>query len=160
MNIAFFLIPKGDIAYLYDDFSYRQGLEKMRFHGYTSIPVLTRSGKYAGTISEGDFLWNLVDNQQDALHKIHLKDVENIKIGEILQTDKNPPVRITASMEELLIHLTNQNYIPVIDDANSFVGIVTRREILHYFYKQLNLGEARHHQAGRCGRFPYHYDSN
>jgi CBS domain-containing protein len=82
MNIAFFLIPKGDIAYLFDDFSYRQGLEKMRFHGYTSIPVLTRSGKYAGTISEGDFLWNLVDNQQDELHKIHLKDIENIKIGE------------------------------------------------------------------------------
>ncbi len=149
MNIAFFLIPKGDIAYLYDDFSYRQGLEKMRFHGYTSIPVLTRSGRYAGTISEGDFLWTLVGSQQDELRKVHLKDMENSKIGEILHTDRNPPVHITASMEELLIHLTNQNYIPVIDDANSFVGIVTRREILNYFYMQSNVGEGRLHEVGK-----------
>lgn len=149
MNIAFFLIPKSDIAYLYDDFSLRQGLEKMRFHGYTSIPVLTRSGKYAGTISEGDFLWNLVDNQRDELHRIQLKDMEDSKIGEILLTDRNPPVHITASMEELLINLTNQNYIPVIDDANSFVGLVTRREILNYFYKQSNMSEIRPHQVGK-----------
>ena len=60
MNIAYFLIPKSSVAYLYDDFTFRQGLEKMRHHGYTAIPVITRDGRYMGTVSEGDFLWRLL----------------------------------------------------------------------------------------------------
>ena len=61
MNIAYFLLPKSRIAYLYDDFTFRQGLEKMRNRGYTAIPVITRDGRYVGTASEGDFLWKLLD---------------------------------------------------------------------------------------------------
>ena len=51
MNIAYFLLPKSRIAYLYDDFTIRQGLEKMRNRGYTAIPVITRDGRYVGTVS-------------------------------------------------------------------------------------------------------------
>jgi CBS domain-containing protein len=142
MNIAFFLMPKSEIAFLYDDYSFRQGLEKMRYHGYTSIPVLARNGKYVGTISEGDFLWSIIDDQRDELHKIRMKDIEDVSISEILQADRNPPVRITATMEELLIRSTTQNYIPVIDDANSFVGIITRKDLLHYFYQQYYMKSA------------------
>jgi CBS domain-containing protein len=137
MNIAFFLKPKCDIAYLYDDVSFRQGLKKMKYYGYTSIPVITRSGKYVGTISEGDFLWNVVDCRQDELHKVNLKDIENVNIKDVLHTDRNPPVGISASMEELLIKSTNQNYVPVVDDTNSFVGIITRKDIIKYFYQQV-----------------------
>ena len=39
MNLAYFLLPKTRVAYLYDDFTFRQGLEKMRCHGYTAIPA-------------------------------------------------------------------------------------------------------------------------
>ena len=37
-----------------------KGLEKMHAHGYTAIPVITRDGKYIGTVSEGDFLWYII----------------------------------------------------------------------------------------------------
>jgi CBS domain-containing protein len=109
----------------------------MKYYGYTSIPVITRSGKYVGTISEGDFLWNVVDCRQDELHKVNLKDIENVNIKDVLHTDRNPPVGISASMEELLIKSTNQNYVPVVDDTNSFVGIITRKDIIKYFYQQV-----------------------
>ena len=39
----------------------RQALEKMEHHGYTAIPLLSREGKYIGTITEGDLLWFLKD---------------------------------------------------------------------------------------------------
>ena len=42
MNIAYFLLPKSRVAFLYDDYSVRQGLEKMKYHGYSAIPVITR----------------------------------------------------------------------------------------------------------------------
>ena len=57
MNVAFFMKPKSSVAFLFDDFTVRQALEKMNYHGYTAIPVLDREGHYLGTVSEGDFLW-------------------------------------------------------------------------------------------------------
>lgn len=69
MNIAYFLLPKSRIAYLYDDFTIRQGLEKMRNRGYTAIPVITRDGRYVGTVSEGDFLWRLLSDGTDPDHE-------------------------------------------------------------------------------------------
>ena len=67
MNIAYFLLPKNSVAYLYDDCTFRQGLEKMKYHGYTAIPVISRDGKYVGTVSEGDFLWRLLSKGTDSL---------------------------------------------------------------------------------------------
>ena len=65
MNIAFFLKPKHEVAFLYEHQTLRQGLEKLRRHGYSAIPVLTRESKYAGTVSEGDFLRYLLDHPVD-----------------------------------------------------------------------------------------------
>ena len=81
MNIAYFLKTKGEVDYLYDYFTLRQGLEKMRIHGHSAIPVLSDDNKYIGTISEGDFLWFLVDDRRDQLHKTSMKSIEDIKIN-------------------------------------------------------------------------------
>ena len=59
MNILHFLTPKSEVAYLYDDFSLRQALEKMEYHQYSAIPVITREGEYVGVITEGDLLWDI-----------------------------------------------------------------------------------------------------
>ena len=53
MNVISLLTPKASVAWLYEDFTLRQGLEKLRHHGYTAIPVLARDGRYVGTVSEG-----------------------------------------------------------------------------------------------------------
>lgn len=63
MNILFFLTPKEDVAHVDEDDTMRQVLEKMEHHGYTAIPLLSREGKYIGTITEGDLLWFLKDLQ-------------------------------------------------------------------------------------------------
>lgn len=132
MNIAFFITPKFSVEYLYDDYSFRQGLEKMKHHGYTAIPVITRDGKYISTVSEGDFLWNIVKDEQ-AFSEKSIKDLEKMTVRDIIKKDKNPPVRITATIEELVTKSMNQNFIPVIDDKDSFIGIVTRKDIIKYF---------------------------
>ena len=56
MNVAYFLKPKSEIAYMYDDFSIRQSLEKFRMCGYVAVPVITRDGRYVGTIASADLL--------------------------------------------------------------------------------------------------------
>ena len=135
MNIAYFLIPKNSVAYLYDDCTFRQGLEKMRHHGYTAIPVINRDGGYVGTVSEGDFLWRLLSEKSDA-QPFSMRDMEQLQVRDILQENNYPPVRITVSMEALLHSAMNQNFIPVIDDLGSFIGIVTRKDIIRHFAGQ------------------------
>ena len=134
MNIAYFLLPKARTAYLYDDYTFRQGLEKMRHHGYKAIPVISRSGQYIGTVTEGDFLWHIL--QEDNEEARTMKDLEQLHIRDILKPDRYPPIRITITMEELLESAVNQSFIPVIDDLGNFVGLVTRKDVMRYFSEQ------------------------
>lgn len=135
MNIAYFLIPKNDVAYLYDDYTFRQGLEKMRNRGYTAIPVISREGRYMGAVSEGDFLWRILDGGAGADATFSMRDMERLRIRDILKGD-HPAVRITVTMEELIGSAMRQNFVPVVDDLDNFIGIVTRREIIRRLSEQ------------------------
>lgn len=125
MNIISLLIPKNDAAFVYDNCTVRQGLEKMKAHGYTAIPVLTTDGRYAGTVSEGDFLWNILDENDNSM-----KSKENLLISDIIRDGFNPSANIYITMDELLQRAVQQSFIPVTDDRGYFIGIVTRQKII------------------------------
>ncbi|WP_312942371.1 CBS domain-containing protein [Oscillibacter sp.] len=130
MNIAYFLTPKNSVSYLYDDFTFRQGLEKMRRHGYSAIPVIARDGTYSGTVSEGDFLWRLLDVEDTQDEVFTKKTAEKLFVQDLLRDNTYTAVPITASIDHLLSLALNQNFIPVVDDLGKFIGIVTRKDIL------------------------------
>lgn len=134
MNILFFLIPKIDTAYIYSDFSVRQALEKMKHYGYTAIPMIDRDGKYLGTVTEGDFLWALA-NQTESI-----SDLEHMPILDIKRRVNNRPVNIDANIEDLIDMSLYQNFIPVIDDQEVFIGLVTRKDIIQYLCKISTFG--------------------
>ncbi|MFI3209370.1 MAG: CBS domain-containing protein [Eubacteriales bacterium] len=137
MNVAFFLIPKAQVKYLYDNFTIRQALEKMRMHGYTAIPVLNDEGQYMGTVSEGDFLWHIIGNKGEC-ENTDMKSLEKELLKHVLVKEKNPPVNITTSVEDLLNQSLRQNFVSVVDDKGSFIGIVTRQDIIRYFVEHKN----------------------
>lgn len=125
MNVLSLLMPKTLVAYIEEDDTVRQGLEKMRAHGYTAIPVLSKDGHYMGTVSEGDFLWHIVDREKcDRAHQ------ETELIQTVMRDNFNPAVKISVSMEELLERALQQNFVPVVDDREFFIGIVTRQSIM------------------------------
>ena len=128
MNVLRFLTPKSNVAYIYDDFTLRQTLEKMEFHRYSAIPIINRAGEYVGTLTEGDLLW-AIKNQ----YSLNLKEAENVPITQVPRRMVNEPVTADTSMEELISVALNQNFVPVIDDRGVFIGIVTRKEIMRYF---------------------------
>ena len=132
MNIASFLLPKAEVSYLRDDMTLRQGLEKLRRSGFTAIPVIDVEDRYVGVISEGDFLWNILAYNQN-LGDITLKNLENMTVRDFLQNGKVKPACIDTAMENLMEQAQNQNFVPVIDDRNVFIGIVTRSDIIKYF---------------------------
>ena len=137
MNIIMLLKPKCDVAYIYENNTIRQGLEKMRYHGYTAIPVIAQNGEYVGTVSEGDFLWHILENND-----CNIKTQEKHTIKDILRKGWNPAVTITTSVETLLLRVMDQNFVPVIDDRGVFMGIITRRDIIKYYHNQKAVDDA------------------
>lgn len=139
MNVAFFLIPKKDIVYLKYNSTMRQALERMEYHRYSAIPLIDDEGHYRGTITEGDLLWKLKNTPG-----LSFRNTENICLTEVEQHIQNHPVSIDAMMEDLISRSIEQNFIPVVDDQEIFIGMVRRREILEYCSKALaNINETR-----------------
>lgn len=136
MNILFFLTPKSMCAYLNDDDTLRQALERMETAGYAALPILNKKGEYKGTLTEGDVLWAIKN-----LCGMDLKQTENHRIMEISRRRDNVPVRVSTTMQELLGRASEQNFVPVIDDKNTFIGIVTRRAIMRYCQQAMSLEE-------------------
>ena len=125
MNVISLLTPKTNVAWLYEDWTIRQGLEKLRFHGYTAIPVLAKDGSYVGTVREGDFLWCLLDQGSG-----DIQTQEKQPLRRVIRPGFNPAVRIDVALEELVERALRQSFIPVVDDRGAFVGIVTRQNII------------------------------
>lgn len=132
MNILFFLTPKKDVAYLDEKDTMRQALEKMEYHRYTSIPIIDNEGKYLGTITEGDLLWSLKNSLG-----LDLRSTENILIREVPRRMDNKPVSINANIEDLIYTAMHQNFVPVIDDQDVFIGIIKRSDIIQYCYQKM-----------------------
>ena len=130
MNFLMLLKPKDTVQYLRESNTLRQGIEKMRAHGYTAIPVISDDGQYVGTVSEGDFLYFILDQRDNAI-----KTKEQHHIRDILRPNFNPAVRINVSMDVLLERALNQNFVPVTDDYGVFIGIVTRQDIIRHFIR-------------------------
>ena len=131
-NILFFLTPKAMCAFLYDDYTVRQALEKMEAAHYAALPILNRKGEYRGTITEGDVLWALKN-----MCYMDMRQAESRRIMEIERRKNNLPVRVNTSMHELVERATYQNFVPVVDDKDTFIGIVTRRGIIQYCQQEL-----------------------
>lgn len=136
MNILFFLTPKSEVAYIHDDESLRQVLEKMEYHKYSAVPIISRQGTYVGTITEGDLLW-YIKNQLD----LNLREARRILITNVPRRSDNTPVSIDSNMEDLLDKAMKQNFVPVLDDKKSFIGIVTRKDIMKYFADKMKKTE-------------------
>lgn len=131
MNVLFFLLPKANCTYIYDDFTIRQALERMEQNRFASIPILKRSGEYVGTITEGDLLWAIKNN-----YMMNMKDAESRPVMEVARRKDYCPVTVTTNPRELLAMAVDQNFVPMVDDKQSFIGIVTRQKIMQYCLDQ------------------------
>ena len=127
MNILFFLTPKAACSCVYDDYSVRQAMERMEKTTYTALPILSCDGKYRGTLAEGDVLWALKD-----LCDLDIHQAESRNIMEIVHRRDHAPVRVDTDIEDLMHKAIDQNFVPVLDDKEDFIGIVTRKAIMQY----------------------------
>lgn len=129
MNIIEFVKPVSEVEYVYEDQTLLEALDKMEGPRFTSIPVLKRDGGYAGTLTEGDLLWEVRRKLN-----FHVKKTDRIRVSDIPRHRDYEPVSLSANIDELIIKASNENFVPVVDENGKFVGIVTRKTLLNYFF--------------------------
>lgn len=127
MNIMRFLTPKSNVSYLDSGATVRNGFEKMTYHKYRAIPVVSQDGIYVGTVTEGDILRALIGERNG-----DMRENEKKYIRDVVRTDWNPAVSITCTVEQLFNRVSEQNFVPVVDDRGVFIGIVTRKAVLTF----------------------------
>lgn len=132
MNIAFFLTPKKEVVFEKLNNTMRQAIERMEYHKYSAIPILDNEGKYVGTLTEDDLLWKLKNTEQ-----LNFTNINKVSISNIPLHVTNKPVYIDQEIGDLIETSIDQNFVPVVDDNNIFIGIIKRSDILNYCHQRL-----------------------
>jgi CBS-domain-containing membrane protein len=127
MNVAFFLTPKSEVAWVPLRASMRQALEKMEHHRYSAIPVLDDEGHYVATLTEGDLLWKMKNSG------LTFTDTERLPLSAVPRHLDVRAVRVDTNIEQLFSHAIDYNFVPIVDSRGVFMGIVRRRAIIEYF---------------------------
>ncbi len=130
LNILRFLTPKSQVTYLKSEYTARQALEKMHHHAYNAVPVIDDEGHYVGVVSDSDFINLFFEMDMPELYEL-----ETVPLSRLLRRE-NPPVKNSATLEELLERVQENSFVPVIDDRDCFIGIVRRKEVFNYFSRE------------------------
>lgn len=99
--------------------------------GYSSIPVLDIKYRLQGLISAQQITDEIL-----GLEHIEYERLPSLKVDEIMKSDV-AVIDINEKFQRGLDLLVNNPYICVIDDEQTFLGILTRRVILKQMKKYL-----------------------
>jgi CBS domain-containing protein len=127
MNIQTFMKPRYEVTFIYEDDTVGHTVDILETKRFGSIPVLSRDEKYVGTISEGDLLYFICNSDK--------KTASKSKVSELTRNHDYLPINISDSIASLINRAANENFVPIIDDAGIFLGIVTRKKLLDYFFE-------------------------
>ncbi len=121
------LTPKSNVHFFVEGLSLTEALEKFEYHKYSVVPVLSKDGEYIDTISEGDLLRFIKSQQrydEDLFSEINIEDINRYR--------SYKSIDINASFNDVFELVLSQNFVPVVDDRNMFIGIIRRKDILYY----------------------------
>lgn len=133
MNILFWLTPKSEVDYIMEDATLNKALQKMENRNFSAVPVISRTGKYVGTLTASDILGCIKEN-----FDLSIRRSADFPVSRIRRVRDNKPVSVNAKMEDMLDIIQNQNFIPVVDDEDNFIGIITRKEVIKWLRQQLD----------------------
>ena len=130
-NIIQLITPKKVTHYILDTSTIRQALEKFDAHKFSVVPLLDKQGHYVGTLSEGDILRFIKNNAN-----FDLSVAENVLVNEIEHYRPYKSLKIDASMEEVYGLALDQNFVPLVDDRDFYIGIIKRKDVLLHLGKK------------------------
>lgn len=118
-----FLTPAENLAVLIDSHNVDHATLLLSQISYSRVPVITAERVFMGTISLTDIL------AYQMREGIAREDFLNMDIVHMAQTEV-PTVGLDYTVTEVLHKLVDTSFLPVVDEAGIFQGIITRKSIL------------------------------
>lgn len=118
-----FLTPAENLAVLIDTHNADHAILLLSQMTYSRVPVVTDQKKFVGTISLTDILsyqmqHEIPDEEFMTTDIVHMAKKDGLTVG--------PDFTLT----EVLHKLVDDSFLPVVDQDNTFQGIITRKSIL------------------------------
>lgn len=135
MPIADFVISSEKVAHVQIGNSAEHALLVLTGTGYSTIPVLDAKFHLQGLLSI-----KMITESILGLERIEYDKLSEIKVDEVMDTSV-AYLKITETFQRALDLIINHAFVCVIDDEGTFVGILTRREILKQLKKYVYLNE-------------------
>ena len=133
MNILACLTPKSDVDFVTDEATLFKVLQTMENRNFSAIPIINKKGRYIGTITSGDILGCIKEN-----FNLSVKDSAKFPVRSVRRTRDYKAISVHANIEEILDVAVDQNFVPVVDDEDNFIGILTRKEIMKWMREEYN----------------------
>lgn len=133
-TILSILTPKKITFYLNEKCTIRQALEKFDAHKFSVVPLVDDEGKYVGTLSEGDIL-RFIKNEA----RFDIRIAENTLVKDIEHYRPYRSLSVDSLLNEFFALSLEQNFIPVVDDRDTFIGIIKRKEIIKYLSEKIEM---------------------
>lgn len=134
MNLFNYFTPKTETFFMECNSTIRQALEKFDFHKFSVVPLIDSEGRYITTVSEGDilrFIKNTAHFDMNKAEKVRICDIELYRPYKACKS--NMPI------ENIFKLALEQNFVPIVDDRGSYIGIIKRKTILDAMYKKNNI---------------------
>lgn len=125
MNALRLMLSKDKVDYLYADCPLEEAMRLFAESGFSAVPIIEEDGTYIGTVCDKDFLkcYTLPEFKEN---------MEDLELVDIINKDWNPPINVYTDVDNVLLLSMNQNFLPVIDDENMFIGIITRKAVIQF----------------------------
>jgi len=133
LPIKDFIIPSDKVAHVQIGNNTEHALLVLTKTGYSSIPVLDMRYRMHGMISVQQITDEIL-----GLDRIEYERLETLKVDDVMTRDF---VKIYEcdTFQRALDLLINHPYVCVVDDEDTFLGIMTRRVVMKQLKKQLYL---------------------
>ena len=118
-----FLTPAENLAVLIDTHNADHAILLLSQMTYSRVPVVTDQKKFVGTISLTDILsyqmqHEIPDEEFMTTDIVHMAKKDDLTVG------------LDFTLTEVLHKLVDESFLPVVDQENTFQGIITRKSIL------------------------------
>ena len=119
-----FLIPGEKVAHVLDTHPLNHALLVLTKVSYTKIPVLNREDEIVGLIGLSEIVNAMFD-----VTEIDPSNLDDLVVADVMDTDFKT-LNLPFDIEYILHVLVDHPFVPVVDQAKKFSGILTRKEIL------------------------------
>lgn len=137
-EISQLIIPKEDVVTIDPEWSLERALLVLTRRQTSSVPVINGHGQVEGIISKTSILDFMLHISRDS-QEIDFSGLSEHQVKEAM--DRNHQGIMANSIFSFAFEiLVNRSYIPIINEKNQFVGILTRKglmeKVIEYFQQE------------------------